>query len=202
MSLDPFWYSTIFGVVIFACSAVVNMANLIVVTLILRNKGPLKDAVTVEHFHDMGKLMFGWLVFWAYVSFSQFFLIWYAGIPEEIAFFHRRWTDNAGTWKLLGIGLVAVKFAVPFWLVMSRNVKRRVGALAFGAVIILVMHVLEMYWYVMPNLGAFAPHWLDIASLLGVGGIYLGAVLHAMAGNSLVPIGDPRLVRALKFENA
>jgi len=203
MSLDPFWYSTIFGVVIFACSAVLNMAVLIVVTLLLRKNGPLEKAVTVEHYHDMGKLLFGWLVFWAYTSFSQFFLIWYGGIPEEISFFHRRW-DNPGmeAWKYVGIFLIAGKFVIPFWMIMSRNVKRKVGLLGFGSVVIILMHFVEMYWYVMPNLGAFSFHWLDITCLVGIGGAYLGVVFQGMTNTPLVPVGDPRLVRALKFENA
>src|SRR5207253_2705343 len=125
MSLDPMWYSTIFGVVIFAQSTVVNMAMLILVTMLLKRSGILGNAVHEEHYHDMGKLMFGWLVFWAYVSFSQFFLIWYGNIPEELSFYHLRWNDNGGTWRNVGLALIILRFAIPFWFVMSRNIKRR-----------------------------------------------------------------------------
>ena len=91
MSLEPTWFSTIFGVVIFATGVVSSYAVLILTTLALRSAGPLKGAVTVEHYHDLGKLMFGFLVFWAYVSFAQLMLIWYAAQPEEVTFFHNRW---------------------------------------------------------------------------------------------------------------
>lgn len=202
MSLNPMWYSTIFGVTIFAGSCVINMATLILVTLGLKNSGLIGNAVTVEHYHDMGKLLFGWLVFWAYVSFSQFFLIWYGNIPEELSFFHMRWNDNGGTWRMMGLALILIHFAVPFWLLMSRNVKRRTQVLAFGALILVVMHFVEMYWLVLPNFGPLSFHWLDVTCLLGVGGIYLAAVLHRMEGHPLIPVGDPRLVRALEFENA
>lgn len=202
MSLDPMWYSTIFGVYIFAGSCVVNMANLILSTMLLRRSGLLGNAVNVEHYHDMGKLMFGWLVFWAYISFSQFFLIWYSNIPEELVFFHRRWNDNAGTWRTIGLSLIVAHFAIPFWLLMSRNVKRGLTGLAVGAMLLVIMHFVEMYWIVLPNFGPLAFHWLDVTCFLGVGGIYLAVVLHRMEGHPLIPVGDPRLVRALKFENA
>lgn len=202
MSLDPMWFSTIFGVTVFAGACVASLSTLILMTLLLRNSGLVTDAVNVEHFHDMGKLLFGWLVFWAYVSFAQFFLIWYANVPEELSYFHHRWTDNGGTWKGVSVAIVVVHFALPFWLLMSRNVKRKLGSLALGAAILFVMHVVEIYWIVMPNYGHFAPHWLDVACFLGVGGVYFAVVLRAMESHALIPVGDPRLVRSLEFENA
>ena len=100
LSLDATWYSTIFGVWIFAQSALFQMASLILMTLmLLRRSGLLGNAVNVEHYHDMGKLLFGWIVFWSYISFAQFFLTWYSNIPDEVVFFHKRWHDNGGTWK-------------------------------------------------------------------------------------------------------
>jgi hypothetical protein len=202
LSLDPMWYSTIFGVVIFAGSALISMVTLILFTLMLKRSGLLGDAVNVEHYHDMGKLMFGWLVFWAYVSFAQFFLIWYSNIPEELVFFHTRWDDNHGTWMNYSVGLVAFRFFTPFWFLMSRNIKRNMKALTTGTIILLVSHFVDMYWIVMPNYGPLQIHWLDFTCLLGVGGLYLAMVLRSMEGRALVPTGDPRLVRALKFENA
>ena len=109
------------------------MASLIVVTLLLRRSGLLGDAVNVEHYHDLGKLLFGWIVFWSYIAFAQFFLTWYSNIPDEVAFFHQRWHDNGGTWKGVSLALVAMHFFVPFWFLMSRNIKRRLPLLAAGA---------------------------------------------------------------------
>ncbi len=204
MSLDPMWFSTIFGVVIFACGVVASYAVLILVTLALRKSGPLDGAVTVEHYHDLGKLMFGFLVFWAYVSFSQFMLIWYAALPEETTFYHNRWDYEP--WANVSKAIVLFHFVVPFFWTISRNFKRNVGRLQIGAAILLVMHVVDIYWFVMPNfqLGkpGFTFHWLDAACLLAVVGVYGAFVFHRMTQFPLVPIGDPRLERSLHFQNA
>jgi hypothetical protein len=202
MSLDPNWFSTIFGVTIFAGSTVAHMSCLILLTLALRRSGLLDGAINVEHYHDLGKLLFGWLVFWAYVSFAQFFLIWYSNIPEELIYFHRRWDDNGGTWKSVSFFIMIVHFAIPFWFLMSRNIKRRIPLLALGAATLLVAQVVEMYWIVLPNYGVLEVHWLDAACFLFVGGAYFTWVLKLMEGNALIPVGDPRLSRSLAFENA
>jgi hypothetical protein len=202
LSLDATWYSTIFGVYVFAQCALFQMAALIVATLVLRHGGLLGDAVNVEHFHDMGKLLFGWIAFWSYIAFAQFFLTWYSNIPDEVAWFHKRWGDNGGTWQGVSLALVLFHFFVPFWFLMSRNVKRRLPLLGAGAACMVLMHVVEVYWVILPNFGPLAPNWVDLACLLGVFGIYLAAVLRGMAEYSLVPVGDPRLARAMDFENA
>ncbi len=204
MSLEPTWFSTIFGVVIFSTGVVSSLALIILVTLALRSAGPLKGAVTIEHYHDLGKLMFGFLVFWAYVQFSQFMLIWYAALPEETTFFHNRW--DYAPWDKVSQALIYFHFIVPFFWVISRNFKRNVGRLQIGAAILLVMHVVDMYWFVMPNyhLGqaGFSFHWVDAACLLAVAGIYGAFVFNRMTQHALVPVGDPRLQRSLQFLNA
>lgn len=204
MSLEPTWFSTIFGVVIFACGVVSSYAVIILATLALRNSGPLDGAVTIEHYHDLGKLMFGFLVFWAYVSFSQFMLIWYAALPEETTFFHNRWDHDP--WMNVSLAIIVFHFVVPFFWTISRNFKRNVGRLQVGAAIILVMHAVDIYWFVMPNflLGrdGFSFHWMDIACLLAVAGVYGAFVFYRMTQFSLVPVGDPRLQRSLHFQNA
>ncbi len=202
MSLLPGWYSTIFGVYIFAGSVVAIHATLIITTLALRSTGILTKAINTEHYHDLGKLLFGFLVFWAYIGFSQFMLIWYAALPEEVTFFHMRWDE--GPWKMVSAALIFLHFALPFFLLISRDQKRRMTTLAIGAAWILLMHAVDIYWLVMPNFGqdGFGVHWLDLACFLGIGGVYLSAVFYGMLGYPLIPIGDPRLPRALQFENA
>ena len=205
MSLEPSWFSTIFGVVIFACGVVSSYAVIILVTLAMRKTGgPLEGAITVEHYHDLGKLMFGFLVFWAYVQFSQFMLIWYAALPEETTWFHNRW-DHA-PWSTVTTFVIVGHFVVPFFWLLSRNFKRNLGRLQVGAAFLLLMHVVDMYWFVMPNVfqgkDGFSFHWLDIACLLGVGGVYCAFVFRHMTKHALVPIGDPRLQRSLHFQNA
>ena len=203
MSLEPTWFSTIFGVVMFATGVISSLSVLILHTMALKNAGPLEGAVTVEHYHDLGKLLFGFLVFWAYVSFSQFMLIWYAALPEETTFFHNRY--DVAPWKRVSEAIVIFHFVVPFFWLMSRWFKRNLGRLQAGATLVLVMHAVDIYWYVMPNFNLGKPmdfHWLDIACLLAVGGIYAAFVMFRMTKFPLIPIGDPRLQRALHFQNA
>ncbi len=200
MSLEPTWFSTIFGVQYFAVSLVASLATTIVVTHLLRNAGLLGDAVSHEHFHDMGKLLFGFLVFWAYITFSQFMLIWYASIPEETTYYHLRFS---GGWRTFSWFLLICHFFVPFFGILSRNIKRRVSLLAIGAGWLLVMHVLEVFWLVMPytNGGtALAPTASDLAALLAVGGSYFAFVFFRMAQHPLIPVGDPRLPESLHHE--
>ena len=204
MSLDPTWFSTIFGVIIFAGGVVSSYAAMILVLLGFRNEKNLSDAFTVEHFHDLGKLMFGFTAFWAYVQFSQFMLIWYAALPEETTFFHNRW--DYAPWATVSNALILFHFIVPFFWTMSRNFKRNLGRLKVGAVILLVMHCVDIYWFVMPNfhLGkeGFSFSWIDIACLLANAGIYGAFVFYRMTQHAIVPVGDPRLARSLEFQNA
>lgn len=203
LSLDATWYSTMFGVQVFAQCALVQIASLILVTLQMRKNGLLDDDVlNVEHYHDLGKLLFGWIVFWSYVTFAQFFLTWYSNIPDELVWFHKRWHDNGGTWRNTSILIIFMHFIVPFWFLMSRNIKRRLPLLAAGAVCMLIMHVVEVYWVVLPNYGPFEPKLVDLGCLLGTVGVYLALVLRGMEDYPLVAVGDPRLVRSLEFENA
>lgn len=199
MSLEPAWYSTIFGVQYFAVSAVSSLAVLVVTLYALKQAGHLGHAVHVEHFHDVGKLLFGFLVFWAYITFSQFMLIWYAGIPEEATYYHLR---ASGGWWTFSLFLLVAHFILPFFFLISRNVKRNLPFVAFGAAWLLVMHVCEMYWLVMPyaSEGAFEVQWMDFAALFAVLGTYLTVVLFMMTRVPLVPIGDPRLSRGLNHE--
>jgi hypothetical protein len=204
MSLEPTWFSTIFGVTYFACGVISSLAIIILTTLALRASGPLEGAVTIEHYHDLGKLMFGFLVFWGYVNFSQFMLIWYAALPEETTFFHNRW--DYAPWDNVSLAIILFGFVVPFFWTMSRWFKRKTGRLQIGAAIIVVMHCVNMYWHVMPNymLGkeGFTFHWMDICCLLAVAGFYGAFVFHRMTQHPLIPVGDPRLERALNFQNA
>ncbi len=202
MSLDPTWYSTIFGVVFFASSMVCIFAVLILTLLGMREDGVLAKEVTIEHYHDLGKLLFGFMCFWAYVAFSQFMLIWYAAIPEEVTFYHARW--DIGPWRNVSLAIVLLHFCIPFVFIMSRNVKRNLGMLRIGTITLLVMHIVDMYWLIMPamKLPDFAPSWIDGVCLIGPVCAYLAVVFYTMTKYPILPIGDPRLLRSLKFENA
>lgn len=201
MSLDPHWYSTVFGVYLFAGSVIAIMATLILLLLQLQASGVMVRVVSWEHYHDLGKLLFAFTVFWAYIAFSQFMLIWYGNIPEETAWFKHRWGHG---WEVVSVLLAAGHFGLPFLFLLSREVKRRRATLLAACSWLLVMHYVDIYWLVMPSLHAehFQIHWLDAATLVGVGGLFVGALGLTLRGQALVPVRDPRLAESLAFENA
>jgi hypothetical protein len=203
MSLEPSWISTIFGVNFFAQCIVSMFAVTVLMGLSLRAQGHFKKAVNVEHFHDLGKLLFGFLVFWAYVNFSQYMLIWYASIPEETTYYHLRWSQGGDGWKAWSMAILFGHFVLPFFVMLSRNAKRALSPLGVGAAIILLFHFVFVYWLVMPYYGeGLSVSWVDIACLAAVGGLYFTAVLYKMTQHPIIPIKDPRLSRALNFVNA
>jgi hypothetical protein len=200
MSLDPHWYSTIYGVYVFAGSAVSALAALSLLTLALERKGVLEGILTVEHRHDIGKLLFGFTVFWAYIGFSQYLIIWYGNIPEETVYFRERWE---GPWKAVSLVLVFGHFVIPFVALISRTAKRSRLILGASALLILVMHYVDIYWLVMPTLGEHGatPSWVDLCGLLGPLGAGLLVIAHRAAGGPLYPVRDPRLAESLQFLN-
>ena len=121
-----------------------------------------------------------------------------------MTFYHHRWDGGADLWKTVSLALVLVHFVLPFFMVLSRNIKRRPELLRWGALVIIVMHVVEAYWAVLPYAPQhdFGPHWMDLACLLGVAGVYLAFVFRNLAQYPLLPVGDPRLARSLRFMNA
>lgn len=213
MALQPEWPSTIFGVWFFASSVVSSYAAIVLLSAVFRASGVVGDAINTEHFHDLGKLLFGFNCFWAYISFSQFFLIWYASIPEETVFYHIRWGE--GPWTPVSVSIIFLHFFAPFLLLISRVTKRFFGQklLYVGAGLVLVMHAVEMYWLVLPNyaaqmgISAGDPHSLavsvvDVLSLVGFGGAFCAALFFGASKFPLIPVGDPRLHRALHLDNA
>ena len=199
MSLNPHWYSTIFGVYFFAGCLVGIFAFMALVAIAQGRAGLLVEVVTVEHRHQIGQLLFAFVAFWAYIAFSQYFLIWYGNIPEETGFFAER---LSGSWRPASVALAVGHFAVPFFFLLPRAVKRSPALLTAGALWLLAMHLLDLYWLVMPNLhhGGMAPHLLDFTTLLGAGGLFLAAYGWASRRQALVPLGDPRLAESLTFE--
>ncbi|OFV83453.1 MAG: hypothetical protein A2Y78_10410 [Acidobacteria bacterium RBG_13_68_16] len=201
MSLDPRWFSTIFGVYYFAGSVVGIYALLTAVLFALQGSGFLRNAVTVEHYHDLGKLLFGFVVFWAYIGFSQYMLIWYANIPEETGWLAHRQENG---WGWVGLLLVFGHFLIPFVALLSRAPKRRPRLLAAVAVWMLAMHWVDVYWLVTPAVspGSPLPRLVDLTLLVALGSLLLAGAAYAVRGRSLVPERDPRLEESLAFENA
>jgi hypothetical protein len=201
MSLTPHWYSTMFGVYFFAGSFVGFIALLSILAAAMRQAGLLETVITAEHLHDMGKLLFAFTSFWAYIAFSQFFLIWYANLPEETIWYKAR---LEGSWEAVSLLLMAGHFAVPFFYLMGRDVKRRGWTLAVGGLWLLAMHFVDLYWQVMPTLHpeGVRPSLLDVAAFISVGGCSVAAAVWLMRRQALVPLRDPRLAESLAFENA
>ena len=201
MSLTPHWYSTMFGVYFFAGSFVGFIALLSILAAAMRQAGLLETVISAEHLHDMGKLLFAFTSFWAYIAFSQFFLIWYANLPEETIWYKAR---LEGSWEAVSLLLMAGHFGVPFLYLMGRDVKRRGWTLAVGGAWLLAMHFVDLYWQVMPTLHpeGVRPSPLDVAAFIAVGGCFVAAAGWLMRRQALVPLGDPRLAESLAFENA
>lgn len=202
MSLSPHWYSTMYGVYFFAGSFVAIFAILSVLTILLTKEGGILEGIaTAEHRHDLGKLLFGFTVFWAYVAFSQYFLIWYANIPEETIFFADRMKDG---WLAVSIFLMVGHFGVPFFLLMSRHMKRSRKILMLAAVWMLFMHYVDLYYLIIPNnhtVHGFHPSLVDLLAFVGVGGIFTAVLALRLMSAPTVPVQDPRLPESLAFEN-
>lgn len=223
MSLDPHWFSTIFGITYFAGAFMAFLAFTILMAKWLGTRGYLKEAINVEHYHDLGKLMFTFMVFWTYTNFSQYMLIWYANLPEETAWFAHRATDG---WGAIGTILILGHFLIPFVFLLSRHVKRNSVTLSVGAIFLLIIHCIDMQYLILPSAGhgheaageghAHAPaegfsaqvgqylhnvHWTDFACFIGLLSILAGLVVMNVRKTNLVPLRDPRLAESLHFEN-
>jgi hypothetical protein len=204
MSLDPHWYSTIFGVYYFAGCIISVNAVLVLLSIWLQKHGLLRNVINTEHFHDLGKYVWSFTIFWAYIGFSQYMLIWYANIPEETMWFGYRMN---GTWLYVSLFLGVGHFVVPFFGMMSRHIKRNPKTLMFGAVWMLCMHWVDMYWLIQPVMTNHhgvqdAPfHIMDITAFVGIGAILFGVVIRNLLAVPLVPVKDPRLQESLAFEN-
>jgi len=200
MSLNYHWFSTMWGVYIFAGAAGSSMSLLVLVITALRNAGYLKEVVTLEHYHIMGKWMLAFSVFWAYIGFSQYMLIWYANIPEETEYFILR---NTESWWLLSTFLVIGRFFVAFAILLLRSVKKRPQHLCYMAGWIVLMQLLDMYIVILPVLHRTGVHLsiLDFIPLIGIGATLGFFYLRIIAKTSLFPIRDPRLIESLRLTN-
>lgn len=200
MSLDYHWFSTMFGVWFFAGNAVSTMALVTLVLIMLRFNGRMHGAFNEDHLHDMGKLLFAFVVFWAYISFSQYFLIWYADLPEETGFFIGRKVESFG---ILSWVIPICHFIVPFLWLLPRPGRRSMLHVGVACVWILVMHLVDLYFVVRPEAGAFNREivWIDIVGVLGPVLLFIGAVARQVGRGPLIPLKDPRLHEALEHKN-
>lgn len=198
MSLTPHWFSTIYGVYFAMGSIMASLAMLIVSISRLQSKGALVEVINEERRHDLGKLFFAFIILWAYMAFSQYFLIWYANLPEETIFYHHRWT---GSWKAVSLAIVFGHFVLPFFLLISRPAKRGPILLPLVSGWMLLMHYIDLYWNVMPTFsrdGASISPW-HFSTLIGIGGITIYFFIRSLVKYPLVPVKDIRLAESINI---
>lgn len=204
MSLSPHWYSTMLGVYYFAGCIMVVYALMLLTTLSVRGGSKMGHYISTEHIHDLGKLLFGFNVFWTYIAFSQYFLIWYGNIPEETEYYAMRTLGEHGAhWLPWSLALVIGHFVVPFLFLMSRHIKRNSLLVGIGAAWMLVIHYVDIHWLIRPNWHSELNHFglFDVLTLVGIGGLFIGTATLLLIRKSLLPQKDPRLSESLAFEN-
>ena len=195
LSLEPDWYSTIFPILLVVGQTLAALALGILMLAIMARQEPFGAVVTPTHFHHLGNLMLAFVMLWAYLSFSQLIIIWSGNLPAEISWYLDR--DTPG-WKLVALALGLFQFAIPFALLLSRQLKHQIRFLGGLAVLILLFHVVDVYWMVAPTFQdhAFHPHWLDATVLLAIGGLWVAWFLTQLQSCPLIPLNDPRTAEA------
>jgi hypothetical protein len=202
MSLDLHLFSTIFGLYYFAGSFLAAFAVLVLAVTASRAEGLPGALMNGNHYHSLGKWLLAFVSFWGYIAFSQYLLIWIANLPEEVPWYIAR---NKTAWLPVGVFLVVFHFVVPFFALLSRDLKRNPRTLSFAAAWILVVHYVDVYWVMMPALRhdaerGVSPHWTDLTALVGVGAAALAFVLWRLRGRAAIPVGDPHLEESLRYE--
>ena len=190
MSLEPEWFSTIYGFIYVAAWTLSALAFVISVMARLSREEPMRRIVAPLHFHDLGKLLLALVMLWAYFAYSQYLIIWSGNLPEEITWYTVR---TRGAWGAIIVGIAILHFAAPFLFLLSRDLKRSPGKLVIVAALILVMRIIDLIWMLAP---AFREHykwiWLDVIALIGFGGLWLALFTSQLSKRSLIPINDPQ----------
>ncbi len=201
MSLEPRWYSTIFGLVMLAGGGLSFFSVVTLVCLAFRRAGILKNSITIEHYHDLGKWLLCMTAFYTYVAFAQYFLIWYSNIPEETIWYRHR---MVGAWLPISLAMPFLRFLIPFPILLCRPAKRNLKLLGIMAAYSLIVEYIDLYWIVMPTYykNGPQPHWLDLATLVTTVSICGLMFWSRFRKHKMVPVGDLRLEQSLHFENA
>jgi hypothetical protein len=196
MSLEPHWFSTIYGVLILGGQGLSSLAFLIIVLVWLSKRSPLDRIVVPAHFHDLGNLMLAFVMLWAYFSFSQYLIIWSGNLPVEIAWYMHRLQTG---WRAVGVTLIVGHFVAPFVVLLSRQVKRHPDTLVKVAIFVLLMRLIDLFWLIAPEFhqNGIAVSWLDIVLPLALGTIWLACFVWQLRGRAILPIHDPEFDEAL-----
>jgi hypothetical protein len=197
MSLDPHWFSTIYGILFMGGQGLSALAFAIAVAVLLSRAEPMSRVIAPAHLHDLGKLMLAFVMLWAYFSFSQFLIIWSANLPEEIPWYLRRW---GGGWQWVGLALIFGHFVLPFVLLLSSDIKKSGRTLIGVALTIILMRIVDLFWNIGPlhHEESFGATWLDAVAPIALGGIWLALFLWQLQTRPLLPMGEPYLAEALE----
>jgi hypothetical protein len=192
MSLDPHWYSTLYGMLFVASQALSAYAFAIIAVSRLTDVAPLRHVLTTQRIHDLGNMLFAFIMLWAYLNFSQFLIIWSGNIAEEITWYVHR---SRGGWQWIAMVLFLVHFALPFVLLLMRMMKRHLPALTCVATVLFIAHVLDQFWLVLPELhpSRLTIHLMDILAPVGMGFIWVTLYIKLLYQRSLIPLEDRRL---------
>ncbi len=199
MSLDPHWYSSMFAPLIMVGYVVGALSLSLFMVIRLSAANPLAAVLSPRHVHDLGKLLLAFVMVWAYFAFSQFLIIWAGNLPEEIPWYLSR---LHGGWEWAALALLLFHFVMPFMLLLSRSLKRDFKRLGRVAFLVLAMHFVDLYWLVNPAFGRALSdfHWLDLATVAGLGGIWMAHYLGHLGSHPLLPVKDPYLLEALDHD--
>lgn len=192
MSLSPHWISTIYGFLFVIGQAITSMSLMIILLVMLSKSEPMSGVVKTQNLHDLGKLLFAFIMLWAYFSVSQLLIIWSGNLPEEIVFYKQR---LSGSWGVFAVALLLLHFALPFLILLSRDVKRSASLLSAVALFLIVMRLVDLTWIAGPQ---FSPagyqfHLADLAVPVGLGGVWLFWFAKQLQQRPLLPLGDPKL---------
>ena len=191
MSLDPHWFSTIYGIIWMIGQVLTTMTFVILVMVLLANREPLANVLTPRHFHDLGNLLLAFVMLWAYVAFSQYLIMWSGNLAEEIPWYLHR---MQGGWREVGVALITYHFALPFFILLSRRAKQSRLILATIAGGLLFMRLVDLFWLITPAFShaGVSVHLLDLLTLVGVGGMWLAGFLGQLTRRPLLPLHDPQ----------
>jgi hypothetical protein len=197
MSVDPHWFSTIYGILFMGGQGLASMAFTIAVVVLLARTEPMSRVIGPNHLHDLGKLMLAFVMLWAYFSFSQFLIIWAGNQPEEIPWYLSRMT---GAWGWVSMLVIVGHFALPFLLLLNRELKRTGATVAVIAAAIIVMRFVDLFWLLGPEHGQplLKVHWLDFVAPIALGGFWVALFLWQLGTRPLLPITEPTLQEAIE----
>ncbi|HVH72126.1 MAG TPA: hypothetical protein VNB49_13585, partial [Candidatus Dormibacteraeota bacterium] len=196
MSLSPHWASTIYGFLFIAGQLISSMSFMIAVVVLLSRAEPFSRVLQQRHLHDLGKLLLAFVMLWAYFDFSQLLIIWSGNLPEEISFYRTR---LYGEWGMVAVIVVIFHFFVPFFLLLSQDLKRNAKVLPKIALWLIFMRLVDLFWMTRPEFTSSAvPTWLDLVLPIALGGLWLGFFAFNLRQCPLLPLGDPDLGEAIK----